>query len=273
MSHAVESINSDQAAIVEQISEGQFSEVKAKEIAPGKLGKTLSAFANSDGGDLYIGVAEDQLGGGVRSRAWRGFADVEAANGHLQAFEPLFPLGAGFRYTFLKCNEKPGLVLHVQATRTQSIMKASDGIPYVRRGAQNLPVTMPDALRRLEYGKGITSFENEVVAVSKDVVTASPIMKMFLQYVVPSAEPEAWLTKQRLIRDNLPSVAGLLLFAEEPQATLPKRCGVKIYRYKTREAEGFRDVLAENPLTIEGCLYDQIKEAVKATIAITESIP
>jgi len=43
---------------VEQIGEGQFADVKAKEIAPSKLSKTISAFANSDGGDLYIGISE-----------------------------------------------------------------------------------------------------------------------------------------------------------------------------------------------------------------------
>jgi ATP-dependent DNA helicase RecG len=66
---------------------------------------------------------------------------------------------------------------------------------------------------------------------------------------------------------------GILLFAEEPQAALPKRCGVKIYRYKTRESEGFRDVLAFDPKTIEGPLNEQIKNAVQETTVITESIP
>ena len=49
--YAVELVTPAQASIVEQIGEGQFSEVKAKEIAASKLGKSLAAFANSDGGD------------------------------------------------------------------------------------------------------------------------------------------------------------------------------------------------------------------------------
>jgi len=49
--------------------------------------------------------------------------------------------------------------------------------------------------------------------------------------VVPTAEPEAWLRKQQLIQGNKPTVAGLVLFAEEPQAALPKRSGIKVYRY------------------------------------------
>ena len=88
-------IDKAQADRVTQIEEGQFSEVKAIAIAPSKLTATISAFANSDGGDLYVGINEVHLGGGAKTREWAGFADVEAANGHLQSFERLFPLGTG----------------------------------------------------------------------------------------------------------------------------------------------------------------------------------
>lgn len=270
---SVESISAEQAELLTQIGEGQFSEVKATAIAAAKLTKTLSAFANSDGGDLYIGVDEAQLGGGVKKRSWAGFKDVEAANGFIQSFERLFPLGTDFQYEFLSCADRPGLVLHVQVSRTQAIMRADDGTPYLRRAAANLPVSTPDALRRLEYAKGIASFEKEAVNVPKEIITESAVTRDFLKHVVPTAEPEPWLKKQSLIRDDRPTVAGVLLLSEEPQAAIPKRCGVKVYRYKTREAEGFRDVLAFNPITIEGCLYEQIKQAVSKTIEIAESIP
>ncbi len=272
MALKIETISAEQAELLIQIGEGQFADVKAKDIAPAKLTKTISAFANSDGGDLYIGVVEGLIGGGVKKRFWSGFKNIEAANGFMQSFERLFPLGADFQYEFLACPSQVGLVLHVQVSRTQAIIKADDGI-YLRRGATNIPVVTPEALRRLEYAKGVASFESEIVNTSKETITESPVTVSYLKHVVPTAEPEPWLRKQTLIRDNRPTVAGLLLFSEEPQAPLPKRCGVKIYRYKTREAEGFRDVLAFDPITIEGCLYDQIKNAVSKTIEITENIP
>jgi hypothetical protein len=64
-----------------------------------------------------------------------------------------------------------------------------------------------------------------------------------------------------------------LLFADEPQAVLPKRCGIKVYRYKTTEGQGFREALAFDPKTVEGCLYNQIRDAVKLTTEIAETIP
>lgn len=91
--------------------------------------------------------------------------------------------------------------------------------------------------------------------------------------VIPTGEPEQWLKKQQLIINEKPTVAGVLIFSEEPQALLPKRCGVKIYRYKTSDEEGRRENLAFDPITIEGCLYNQISEAVDKTKEIIEEIP
>lgn len=268
---AVERISDAQAQKVIDIDEGQFGDIKAIDIAPAKLTKAISAFANSDGGELYVGIKE--ISKEPKVREWIGFADQEAANGHLQIFEQLFPLGTDFQYEFLVCSNLPGLVLHIQVNRTQDIFRASNNIPYIRRGAQSLPVDTDEALRRLEYTKGVASFERECVNADKEVITTSDVIQMFMREVVPTAEPEAWLRKQVFIQGDKPTVAGVLLFADEPQAIIPKRCGIKVYRYKTKEAEGFREVLAFTPHTVEGDLYDQIKRAVALTRETAESIP
>jgi len=143
---------------------------------------------------------------------------------------------------------------------------------YVRRGAQNLPLTTDDQLQRLRLDKGITSFESETVAVDEAIVANSTVMLRFLLSVVPTAEPEAWLRKQLLVNNDKPTVAAVLLFAEEPQAALPKRCAIKVLRYKTIERIGSRATLAFDPLTVEGCLYDQIAAAVNETVRIVEDV-
>src|SRR5579872_3716264 len=107
MADAAITIDAAQADALTQIEEGQFSDVKATAVSPSKLSHTISAFANTDGGDLYIGVGEQLLGGNVKKREWAGFADVEAANGHIQAFEQRFPLGKDFQYEFLRCPDRP----------------------------------------------------------------------------------------------------------------------------------------------------------------------
>src|ERR1019366_9623586 len=162
--------------------ESQFGDLKAKEIKPAKLSKAISAFANADGGDLYIGIAEISPD---KHREWHGFVDEEAANGHIQALEAIFPLGLDFQYDFLEAEGMPGLVLHLQIAKTQQIVRAQDGIPYLRRGAQSLPQVGDELLRRLTYAKGVGSFETEQVNASKENLIDSNVLADFIREVVP----------------------------------------------------------------------------------------
>ncbi|WP_396230143.1 ATP-binding protein [Frankia sp. CpI1-P] len=81
-----------------------------------------------------------------------------------------------------------------------------------------------------------------------------------------------WLRKQLLIREGKPTVAGLVLYADEPQIVLPK-ASVIVYRYATDAAEGVRDVLVGGKTNIvEGSAYRQIIDAVALTTRLIEGI-
>ena len=244
-------------------------DLKSKDVSPAKLTKSLSAFANAEGGELFVGIDEDVR---QRKRTWRGFERIEDANGFIQCFETLFPLGSECNFGFLESPIGSGSVLKVEIRKSMDVKLASDGKAYLRRAAQSLPVVGEEALIRLRRNKGIASFETEPVPVEKSLITNSePIIKFMLE-VVPAAEPEPWLKKQQVIVEEKPTVAGLLLFADEPQAAIPKRCGLKIYRYKTKDDEGSRETLDFDPISIEGCAYDQIKAAVQKSTEIIESV-
>jgi len=264
-------ITENQKNIILDIEEDHFRDLKAIDIKPAKLTKTISAFANTVGGEIYIGIDETEVSG-VKQRHWRGFTDIEAANGHLQIFEQLFPLGTDFNYTFLQIDGEVGLVLQISILKTKQIVKASDGIPYIRRGAQSLPVDDDEKLKRLQLDKGVSSFESNTLSVPVEFVADSLVIYEFMIEVIPTTEPIPWLKKQLLISNDLPTVASVLLFADNPQAALPKQSGIKIYRYTTKDAEGTRDTLAFTPLSVEGCAYKQIYEAVKKVTEIIQSI-
>ena len=89
------------------------------------------------------------------------------------------------------------------------------------RGASSLPAD----LTRLQYDKGVTSFEVQALDVPLEVVTHSLTITEFMLAVIPDAEPEPWLRKQLMIRDGRPTVASVLMFCDEPQAALPKQSG------------------------------------------------
>lgn len=263
-------ITPDQKDRILAIEENHFNDLKGKRIRPSKLTESVSAFANASGGEIYLGIDESNARGKLRH--WNGFSDIEEANAHLQAITNQSPLGSHFFGTFLSCNGENGYVLQIQVHKTKDIIYSSDGTAYVRKGAQNLRVSGEKAIRQLKLDKGIQSFEDETIDCDLEEITNSEVIIGFLLEVIPTAEPEAWLKKQNVITANKATVAGILLFTEEPQAFLPKRSAVKIYRYKTNEDIGERSTLAFDPLTIEGALYELIFASVAKTKELIEDI-
>lgn len=241
--------------------EGHFLDFKDLQVSPAKLSRSLTAFCNADGGDLYIGISESD-----GTFTWSGFADPEAANGHIQAFEQVSPFGEDLDGEFLRTPDREGIVLHVNARKSRFVRSDTAGKAYKRVGAQNLPVVSNEAVTALRRQKGIESFEEETITIPlSDVTNSVPILE-YLMSAVPTAEPEVYLRGQYLIHNDRPTVAATLLFAEQPQAALPKRCGIKIYRYSSEEMS--RDRLVQDPITVEGHLYSQIYSAVARTVEL-----
>lgn len=247
------------------IEEGHFCDLKATEVSPAKLSKAIAAFSNAEGGELFIGIQDNP-------REWNGFTNIESANSHLQVFDHLFPLGSDYQYQFLENQDETGLVLKVQVAKTRELKTATDGKVYVRRGAQSLPVTDEQRLTSLRRDKGLVSFESELVNCPEEFVTNSIHIIEFLIEVVPRAEPGPWLKKQMALQNGKVTVVAVLLFAEEPQAIIPKRSGLKIYRYKTSSEEGSRETLDFDPISIDGNAYSQIYNSVSEAARIIESV-
>ena len=95
--------------------------------------------------------------------------------------------------------------------------------------------------------------------VRPEELVDSPGLTTFLTDYSPRTDSLDFLINQHLLENTSwnPVVAGILLFGQNPQAVLPRRCGVKIARYETKEDEPERDHLA-NEWTVEGPLYQVI---------------
>jgi ATP-dependent DNA helicase RecG len=98
--------------------------------------------------------SKSRIRNGKKIRQWRGFPDVEDANNHIQVIEAMSPLGTHYRATFLSAVGRPGYVLQLIIFKTKEILHASDGVAYVRRGAQKQAVKGDEALHRLRLDKG-----------------------------------------------------------------------------------------------------------------------
>ena len=93
------------------LEEDHFNDLKNKRIKPAKLTEFVSSFANTSGGEIYLGVNE--LDARKKLREWDGFTDIEEANAHLQEVENLAPLGNHFGATFLSSEGESGYVLQL----------------------------------------------------------------------------------------------------------------------------------------------------------------
>lgn len=269
MKYSAEVLSDEKLLHLFSIEEDHFNDFKAKDISGKNFSKIVSAFANASGGDIYVGIREERE---TKEKHWEGFNCIEDANSFIQVIESLPTIESYYDLEFLQHPVLETYVLKVCIFKTQSIVKTTDGRVFVRRGAQSLPQDTQEKMRRLELDKGIVSFENEPVGESEitDAID-SKIYEFFLEAIIPDVDPTVWLKKQRLVNGEKLTVAGELLFSDEPQICLPKRSSIKIYRYKT-SGEADRDTLAEQPMTVEGCAYRQIYDAVSMTKEIIESI-
>ena len=224
-----------------KIEEDHFNDYKAKDISGKGISKIISAFCNASGGDVYIGIREEN---DTKNKHWEGFNNIEEMNSIIQVIESLKGLSGNYDIEFMLYSVLNTYVLHITVFKTQEIVYTTDSRIYVRKGAQSLPVDTDEKIRRLELDKGITSYEDQTIATSEasDVI-ASDIFDLYFKNNIPKAVPNEWLKKQRLLINNHLTVAAELLFCDEPQITLPKRSSIKIFRYKTSESAD-RDTLA-----------------------------
>lgn len=247
--------------------EDQFCDFKSNDSIQ-KCTKTISAFANSDGGDLYIGIRDKA----EVDRLSNLFVDQEEANGCIQAIYNQFADGA--EYIFVEYLKFPsgGLCLHVLVQKTPFIVYSSDGKVFKRQNAADRELKTPGDVQGLLLEKGIRSFEDSAVEATAEEIADAPLMRTFLESVVPHSNVDDLLKKERLSTGDRLRACALLLFDENPQSLLPQ-AAVKLYRYRTLAGEGDREDLEGQPQTIEGPIYDLIYQAVSRTKKKVEEIP
>ena len=121
----------------------------------------------------------------------------------------------------------------------------------------------------LGYAKGSYQYENQLVTrVDANEILESKYLKDYMERIQTELTPERFLTKQRLLEKQgdtyYPNVCCVLLFDEEPQATLDTRCSIKLYRMKTSDSEYDRKYLDGMPKTIVGNLEQMIDRTLSS---------
>lgn len=265
-------ITDDEAFALCCKQEDHFFDRKAAAIDGKGIQKIVVAFANSDGGDIFIGIADEKAIPNPIKR-WVGVDSIEDYNPHIQAITEIQPTPPIEIY-FVKAQNIPHYILHILVEKSQSVHKTSSGTVYERKGAQSLPVKDPQKITELTFAKGAQSYEEYSIeqANAEDIVDAKELVS-FLTDFSPSTDPLEFSLNRHLIdaKTFKPKVAGVLLFNANPSNIMPKKCSAKIARYSTKEDDPERDHLGEIE-TIELPLYELIHRTVKRTTEIMSSI-
>jgi ATP-dependent DNA helicase RecG len=265
-------ISEAEADILSTMEESHFFDRKSASVSGRGIQKAAVAFANADGGELVIGIADDKEESDPKRR-WKGVMKIEELNGCLQSMFEITPT-LDFKYEFLKCENRHGYVLRALIEKSSVVHKTGDGTVCQRFGAQSLPIKDPQRIVELAFAKGASSFEDYVLKdVPAEQIAESKELSSFLTEYSPKTDPLEFCLNQNLL-DYITwetKAAAALLFHPNPSAVIPRKCAVKITRYETKEDEPERDHMADQ-ITIEGSLYPLIHGSVEAVKGIMSAV-
>lgn len=255
-------VGEDKKLLIKQ--EDHFLDFKSKLITPAKLQECFVAFANTDGGELYIGIEDEKC----KVERVNGFSKIEDANDILETLlEQTTPAVENLDIEYIDFENK-GYVLHIFIPKSSKVHFTAQNKCFVRVNANKKEIK-GEKILSLGYAKGSYQYEKQIVkhADVKELFDSKHLQN-YMEKIQTNLLPEKFLKKQRLVEiieeKIYPNVGGILLFDEEPQATLDTRCGIKLYRMKTMSAEYDRRFLDSMPVTINGCLEELINNTIIA---------
>jgi ATP-dependent DNA helicase RecG len=203
------------------------------EPSPEAIAETLVAFANSDGGTLVIGVD-------AKGRPTGTAYPDELEEALLAAVARCRP---PVQTQWQQEETQTGIIVMIRVSRSPELHSLEDGRVLIRAGPHNRPLS-GGQIQQLAATKGSGDYEAEVVpGASRDDLDAEIIG----EYLAKRAErtrravnrpvDDLLLEIGAIDEEGHPTIAGLLLFAQNPQSFLPQS-GLTFVRFVGTEPRG-----------------------------------
>lgn len=232
--------------------------------------ETLCAFANNEGGVLTIGIEDPGKARG--EQRLYGLENPEALDELqrkiLTQFVPAIENIKFFRAACTLRDGTNGHVVFVQVAKTDRVHSIVDGGTWTRLDASNRQMSAAE-ITDIAYERGVKSAETALIPVPLDLLDtlswrAYCTARGIDEYDVNKKLPRLGLA-QSTSGALQPTVAAVLLFAEDPGALLAlhgMRAGIRVFHYRGRTIErGAVPNLWLAPKSISGPVHQQIAQA------------
>ena len=210
------------------LKENQYFDRKSARKDDKEIAKHISAFANSAGGKLVIGIEDDGEVTGFKRDGARDIENFERAA--LTTCTPT-PIVRKDRIHVVNSSGEDDLilVLDIEASTSHSVARSSDDEVFLRQNDRSVRLKREQVLA-LEYDKGQRIFEDEVIEDSSLDDVDHEVLDRYKEILGTDAPDEQVLRSRRFMRDGRLTVAGALLFAQDPSVMMPQAL-VRVLRY------------------------------------------
>jgi ATP-dependent DNA helicase RecG len=243
---------------VEGVGERRIKKPKPRDIKEvcHDIAKTLVAFANADGGELFVGVEDDNSVTGLQYTDEKNNIILKAPNTHVHTDTPL-PIKRAtiINYEGLKVAyfsvEKGSKYVHL----------TSKGECFQRKDRESVP-TASEHIRFLREEEVSREYDRQFVDLAYISDLDLQLVSTVAQHISKSMSPEKFLQYLELAEFDGDRLrlrrAALLLFAKNPLKWHP-RCQVRILRVKGIEEKTGENFNVEEIAEVSGNIFSLIE--------------
>lgn len=205
--------------LLEIIKSGENSKVefKSKEFHSDSLAKEIVAFANMQGGDIFIGISDDGVIEGIDSKVEERVINI-CRNNITPSIIP--------EITTLSVNKKRILKVSIPKGSHKPYKVKSSNKFYIRAGSLSIEPTNEELIRLFQDGSQLhfeVSSVHGCTVNSLDLYLFKTYLREYRQLDFEDTELESLLYNLQCINeDGVPTVAGMLFFGKNPARYLPQ---------------------------------------------------